>query len=311
LEDNSPLKSDAKDARLIADLVSQGKYLECHLPRGIFAELRNLVSQRDRCQSHRTAVINQVHQCVDRLFPELAREFSSLRVKTYRCLLARYPEPRELAAVPLDELTKLLRQWSRGSLSEEKAEGLIAVASRSIGVKEAASTIGAEVKKLIEQLESIESDCFKLKTQIEHCLTQTPGAALLLTVPSFGPITVAGILANTGDLGAYQHAEEVLKLAGLNLFEISSGKHRGRLRISKRGRAQLRKILYMAALRATHRRSPFRQYYQQLVDRGVDRTAALVALMRKLLRVCWSLARNSQMFDAQRLNGTNTQALAA
>src|SRR6185436_15278639 len=112
------------------------------------------------------------------------------------------------------------------------------------GVKEAASTIGAEVKKLIEQLESIESDCFKLKTQIEHCLTQTPGAALLLTVPSFGPITVAGILANTGDLGAYQHAEEVLKLAGLNLFEISSGKHRGRLRISKRGRAQLRKILY-------------------------------------------------------------------
>jgi transposase len=311
LEDNSPLKSDPKDARVVADLVAQGKYLECHLPRGVFAELRNLVSERDRCQSQRTQVINQLHQSVDRIFPELASEFSSIRVKSYRQLLANYPEPEHLTKVPVGELTVQLRKWSRGYLGEQKAERLIALAGRSIGVKEAASTIGAEVKRLTGQLDLIENECSKLESQIENCLEGTPGAALLLTVPSFGPITVAGILANTGDLAEYEHPEEVLKLAGLNLFEISSGKHRGKLRISKRGRAQLRKILYMAALRSARRGNPFRLYYQRLVDRGVERTAALVALMRKLLRIIWSLVRNSQEFDAQRLNAAQTQRRAA
>jgi len=311
LEDNSPLKNDKKDGIVVADLVSQGKYFECHLPRGVFAELRNLVFERDRCQNQRTQVINQLHQSVDRLFPEIAAEFSGIRVKTYQRLLRKYPEPKELAAVPVGKLTKMLRKWSRGSLGEEKAQRLIALAGRSVGVKEAASIIAAEVKRLIALLEWIESDSSKLKAQIEQCLVRTPGAAMLLSVPSFGPITVAGILANTGNLAEYEHPEEALKLAGLNLFEISSGKHRGRLRISKRGRAQLRKILFMAALRAARRDSLFRQYYQRLLDRGVEKTVALVALMRKLLRISWSLVRNSQMFDPQRLNATQAQKQAA
>jgi transposase len=281
------------------------------LPRGVFAELRNLVFERDRCQNQRTQVINQLHQSVDRLFPEIAAEFSGIRVKTFQCLLRKYPDPKELAAVPVGKLTKMLRKWSRGSVGEEKAHRLIALAGRSVGVKEAASIIAAEVKRLIRLLEWIEDDSFKLKAQIKQCLERTPGAAMLLSVPSFGAITVAGILVNTGNLAEYEHPEEALKLAGLNLFEISSGKHKGRLRISKRGRAQLRKILFMAALRAARRDSPFRQYYQRLLDRGVEKTAALVALMRKLLRISWSLVRNSQMFDVQRLNATRAQKQAA
>jgi transposase len=311
MEDNSPLKSDEKDAIVIADLVSQVKYLECHLPRGVFAELRNLVNERERCQNQRTQVINQLHQSVDRLFPEIATEFSGIRIKTCQRLLGKYPDPKELAEVPLGKLTKMLRKWSRGSLGEEKAQRLIALAGRSVGVKEAASTIAEEVKRLIGQLEWIENDSSKLKAQINQCLERTPGAAMLLSVPSFGPITVAAILANTGNLAEYEHPEEALKLAGLNLFEISSGKHKGRLRISKRGRAQLRKFLFMAGLRAARRDSPFRQYYQRLLDRGVEKTAALVALMRKLLRISWSLVRNSQMFDVQRLNATQAQKQAA
>jgi transposase len=311
LDDNSPLKSDPTDAKVIADLASQGKYLECHLPRGVFAELRNLVAQRDRYQSHRTAVINQLHQCVDRLFPELIREFSSMKVKSYRNLLARYPEPKELASVSLEGLTALLLKWSRGSFGEEKARRLIYVASKSVGVNEGATIIAADVKSLIKQVESIENCCDAVEMQIEECLKRTPGAALLMTIPGFGPVTVAGILANTGDLTEYQHPEELLKFAGLNLFEISSGTHKGRRRITKRGRAHLRKILYMAALRSARRDSPFSKYYQQLVERRVNSTASLVALMRKLLRVCWSLVRNNTGFEVERLKPTTTQKKAA
>ena len=41
-EDNSPTKNDRKDALIIAKLVKEGKFLNCLLPEGIYADLRNL-----------------------------------------------------------------------------------------------------------------------------------------------------------------------------------------------------------------------------------------------------------------------------
>jgi transposase len=53
IEDNSPGKTDAKDARIIAQLVRYGKYLACVLPEGAFADLRELIRMREHL-CHRT-----------------------------------------------------------------------------------------------------------------------------------------------------------------------------------------------------------------------------------------------------------------
>lgn len=306
LEDNSPLKTDRKDGGLIADLVAGGKYLESHLPRGVFAQLRNLVGQRERIQKERTTLINQLHQGVDRLFPELVKAFCSLTAKSCLQLLKISPQPTEVAEVGLEELSEWLRQWSQGQLGEAKARRLQQLARESVGVREAAGTIAREVKRVVGRLELLERERGELEWEIQQRLAEAPGAKLLLTVPGFGPITVATLLANTGDLRDYRHAEEAIKLAGLNLFEVSSGEHKGQCRISKRGRAQLRRILYLAALRAAQDRGPFQEYYQRLLGAGVVRMKAVVALMRKLLRVSWSMIRHGETFEPARL--TQSQA---
>ena len=114
LEDNSPLKSDPKDAEVISGLVAQGNYLECHLPRGIFATLRNLVMQRSRCRTRETRLLNQLHQSVERIFPEIEKAFSSFAVKSCRELLLRYADPAALAQVSVEDLGAMLRKWSSG-----------------------------------------------------------------------------------------------------------------------------------------------------------------------------------------------------
>lgn len=48
LEDNSPTKNDYKDARLIADLVRNGKYSEPKLPTCVYADLRILMNLREK-----------------------------------------------------------------------------------------------------------------------------------------------------------------------------------------------------------------------------------------------------------------------
>src|SRR5262249_57575355 len=105
---------------------------------------------------------------------------------------------------------------------------------------------------------------------------------LLVTIRDLGAVTVAGILGHTGDLGKYEHPDQVIKLAGLNLYEKSSGQHRGQLRITKRGRAHLRKILYMAALRVSRKCGSLHHYYSALTGRAIPPTAALVAAMSKI-----------------------------
>ncbi|WDZ63510.1 transposase [Paenibacillus polymyxa] len=47
-----------------------------------------------------------------------------------------------------------------------------------------------------------------------------------------------------GDLRGYEHGQQIIRLAGLNLKENSSGKKKGKSSITKRGRARLRALLW-------------------------------------------------------------------
>ncbi len=68
--------------------------------------------------------------------------------------------------------------------------------------------------------------------RLSMVLQEIPYAEQLLSTRGIGPVTLAVILGETGDLCRYRKAEEIIKLAGLNLYEISSGLHRGRRRIT-------------------------------------------------------------------------------
>jgi transposase len=87
-----------------------------------------------------------------------------------------------------------------------------------------------------------------------------------------------------------------MKLAGLDLYEVSSGKHRGKLRISKRGRPLMRKLLYLAALSAVRKDGVMNEWYQRALSRGMKKTKALVAVSRKLLVLIFALVRDHSVY---------------
>jgi len=85
-----------------------------------------------------------------------------------------------------------------------------------------------------------------------------------------------------------------MKLAGLNLYEISSGKRKGQRRISKRGRSLLRKILFYAAIQMIRKNGIMYDYYARLTGRGMERMRALIAVSRKLLRIIYAIVRDNR-----------------
>jgi transposase len=73
LNDNSPLKTDDKDPRVIADIIKLGRALSIVMPEGDVAYLRRLNNSRERHVRERTALVNQLQQLVFLLFPEFKK----------------------------------------------------------------------------------------------------------------------------------------------------------------------------------------------------------------------------------------------
>jgi transposase len=62
-----------------------------------------------------------------------------------------------------------------------------------------------------------------------------------LPIKGISVISLAGILGEAGDLSGFAHGNALLRHAGLNLAEASSGKWTGQMKISKRGRSRTSK----------------------------------------------------------------------
>lgn len=73
LDDNSPTKNDIKDARVIAQLVKDGRYAVPSLPQGVYAELGEAMEIRDQLTTDLFVVQARVHNWLDRYFPEFLR----------------------------------------------------------------------------------------------------------------------------------------------------------------------------------------------------------------------------------------------
>jgi transposase len=296
---NSPNKTDQKDPRVIADIIELGHGLTVVIPQGAAAELRRLTQARERAIKRRTALFNQLHELVFISFPEFLQIMKDIKSKSAQYLLRLYQGPEDFVALGLDPLTALLKRISRGKLKPSKAEALLEAAKNSAGIREGQLGIGLEIQATLEAIEACERFVQQLEDKMRQYLEEIPYSRLLLSMKGIGRITVAGLIGEVADFTHFKTQKELLKHAGLDLFEISSGMHRGQRRISKRGRPLLRKLLYFAALNTIRKNGIMHEPYQQHLRKGMPRMKALVAIARKLLGIMLALVRTQSEYSQQ------------
>jgi hypothetical protein len=127
-----------------------------------------------------------------------------------------------------------------------------------------------------------------------------------------GPSCSAAIGALVGSPLEFANARALEKAMGLNLKEKSSGNTHGPLKITKRGPGQVRQLLFMAALRHMKDDATALSWCRARKGyKGDQKMKAVVALMRKLARALWHVARGeaydpSKLFDTRRLDLPST-----
>lgn len=311
LYDNSPGKTDGKDAFVIADLVRQGKFFPLRRPEGVYAELRQLVNAREGKVAEMTAKVNRLRRFMDVLFPEFFGIFKYPTGVSVLSMLACCPTPEAVLAMGESELAAFLRRHSRGRLGAAHAARLVDAAGKTVGRSVPQDNLVLQVGWLVDEIGVILRQVKELEDRQKAALGRVSYAEYLLSLKGVGVVTAAGILGETGDLNGYASAREILKLAGLNLYEISSGLHKGLVHVSKRGRPLLRKLLYLLALRLVKGGEALKEFYDRLVGRGVAAPKALVAVSRKAVQILFSLVRDGRRYVKDHVPAVRPVCLAA
>ena len=303
LDDNSPKKTDQKDPKTIAKLVVDGRYSYPYLPEGIYADLREAVSSRERIVKELNAVTNRIKRWLKIYFPEYLAVYKSFASESGLTVLETAPLPQDVVKLGAEGVNRLWREKKLRAVGMKRAQTLVEAAQNSIGLD---GGVGArmEMQLLLEDYRAKEVQLEKVTAVLEAETLKVPHAEKLLAIQGVGLITVAGFLSEVGDIRRFDSPKQIQKLAGLELKENSSGKHRGRTSISKRGRKRLRKILFQVMLPMIQNNAEFREVYEHFTTRQsnpLKGKQAIIAAGCKLIRVFYAILKHGAEYDPQKL----------
>jgi transposase len=304
LDDNSPTKNDIKDARVIAQLVKDGRYAEPNIPQGVYADLRIAMDIRDQINKELNTVKVRVQRWLDRFFPEFLQVFSNWDGKAALMTLKFFPIPSQIVQLGPENILKAWKSEVKRAVGIKRATELFEAAKLSIGVKEGLEMAEYELQYLMDSYEVLVNRLEQLMIKIEFILDKIPGAKEMLDIQGLGLVTVAGFLSEVCDLSKYSHPRQIQKLAGLNLKENSSGKHKGQTMITKRGRRKLRSILFKAIMPMVAKNYEFRTLHEYYTTRSVNplkKKQSLIALSCKLIRVLYAIVIKGIKYNPKKL----------
>ena len=294
-EDLRRTKTDAIDALGIARFAQQKRPAATKLTEEATLELRELVRHRDRLVQELGDHVRQLHRLVDLGFPELTRLIKDLSTALATTVLTKCPTARAFDGVTEGELANT-RSAGRHAVGRELAGKLIASAKRSVGAHHGPA-YRLQVEHACEDIESLKRRIGHVESRIEAALEQHEVGKLLTTIDGIGKTTAAKLVAELGDIAAFESGDAIAAYVGV----VPGIKHSGKYtplsqRLSPIGHAGLRAKLYMPTIAATRCNPWLKRFYERLRAAGKPAKVAIIAAMRKLLHAVYSVAKNRRPF---------------
>jgi len=308
LDDNSPTKNDKKDALTVARLVKDGRFFNPYLPTDIYAELRTLANGRADVMKRSNAVKNTITAILDEYFPEIWQVFKNpLTGKASRQILKSCPFPMMILALNESEILTEMKKAVKKTVGMKKVLKLIATAKESVGVGYGSEASKMRLGHLLDELEMVERQLSEIETAMEKMLYATGYAESMLSIKGIGIVTAARFLGEVGDPLRFNDARQISNYAGYNLTEDSSGKSKSGTVISKRGRSQLRGLLYQIAFTMVNCNPEMKALHKYLTSRAknpLKKKQSLVVISKKIITVIYSLLKKQTTYNPALALGT-------
>ena len=306
VEDNSQLKDDRKDPKLIANLVKDGNFGMPYLPEGLYADIRRLSMFRDQLNEDRIRNLNRLHREMKISFPEYKDAFGKIDGSFCLEILKVAPFPDDLKILGIEGIKQIWHEAKLRGRGYANAAAIIEYANKSVGMKDGAESSKQAVKWFVNRIIELDEQLSDIENQLNQKCMEIPYAENILAISGIGGNILSGILAEMGDISRFDDVKEIQKLSGLGLVACSSGKHTGETKISHRGRKRLRYWLFQAARSAVAHSEEFKElhvYYTTRKDNPLKKMQSLIVIACKILRVIFTILTKGTTYDPKKLLG--------
>lgn len=307
VESNDAGKTDDKDPRVINLLAKYGKTLIDRNIRGEYLLLRQLNAMVIDEEKAYVSTRCKIHRVLAELFCDYSFGKDYLYTKTGQIFMKKYSAnpyrivyrgyqafyQRMKSAAPRIRESTLQRLWrdAKCSVRHRMAADYIQV-------------LEARLNYLWEELLLRKHRMAEIKDAMISTTTELRFKDPQIPLPIKGVVTafrIAQLLAETGPLNDFDSIEQLMRYAGLNIRERKSGYYRGNNKISKKGRSNLRRVLGYIVLPLVKKKSLYGKVYHAKKDSGMVGNKAMVAMMRKFLRMFYGWYKSGLPFDRNRV----------
>ena len=291
-------KTDPVDSFWIADFLRIGRAQPMVVPSPNIRQMRELARFRFTLLNRRADIQRRALTILDRVFPEYPTLFRRPFSPTSRHLLRQAVTAHEFASWPLQDLTEVIQQASRGRLGRSLARRIHTTAQHSLGICSLEMAAGMEMTLLLDQWELLTQQMDTLDECLATLLAREE--QYLDTIPGISTTLAATILGEIGDIHRFPSLKQLVAYAGLDPTIHQSGQFQAtRARLSKRGSPYLRRAVWMAATMARQYNPDLAAFYQRKRRQGKHHNVAMAAVCHRLLARIYVVLKEQRPYEVR------------
>jgi transposase len=311
------VKNDKWDAKRLALLYRiKGESLRTAVLASVnVAALKDLVRQYYDIQDELTAHKLRLTGLVDRVLLGFEKDFFEITSMTGLAVLKAYPSAKAILRARPATIINLIAKTSRKGQkrAEAKYAVLRQIAQTMLDLGDLAEHLTLIIRAEISLIESLQAVLATIMQSIQSIVEQdrqtehkslAKAIDLLISIPGIGFQTAVTMLAEFGDVTAFQSAQALTAYCGLDPSVKQSGSFKGtRNKISKRGPRLLRRALFHVASanvrtsRNDKAVNPHMQAFYKSKCQSKPKMVALVAVMHKMLFIIFAVLRDQKPFE--------------
>lgn len=238
-----------------------------------------------------TQLANQLESLLYSANPELLAYCREGMPKWVLKLLTCYPTAAKLSRARISSVARI------PYVSADRARELVAITRKSVASATDEVTeqlIVATVKQIIHLQKTIQA---QTKIMAKDC--SLPEVALLGTFIGISEFSAIGLMLEIQSVERFPSVKKLASYFGLHPVFKVSGDGSSAIHMSKQGRKEPRQILFMVALTAIRYNPLIQEIYQERVQKGMEKMAAIGLCMHKILRVIYGMLKHNKAFDPE------------
>ena len=219
-------------------------------------------------------------------------------------------EREHLLWAPPLEIFKTLRALTRLYTDLKQEVTVFSNRNESLEFGEGTNTfILATNRRILNELEKqIERCKEEIRRTIESETWLEGKVKKLQTIKGVGFITIAVIIAETQGFALIKNRKQLASYAGYDVVQRESGTSiKGKTRISKKGNSRIRACLHFPAMVASRHNSEMKEDYLRIIENKPNKMVGMTALQRKLLLLIYTLWKNGEVYQPDKLKPDNMQ----